>query len=287
VNCPSCKKPVKDGASICPHCDAVLDESILGSVPEDTVDDTPVPEAKPKKKPAAKPGAKPATGKKPAARRPAPVAEPDPEAEEEKKKDEAPSFADGKYKNKYSQYWTEEDGAKGAAVEKAEAPLAPTSLSPDMAEGDQPVDPLEMLKGTWAAFLALHFEDKLTVAASMGAVISAFMPWKSTTTDGDEMGLLGSGFFTTCLAITAIVSVWARKSNKVPSVPRGKFPLAAVGAGALSALFCIIAGISAYQRGVVAGKAATISEPSFGVFLALIAAAGMIVGGILTLKREK
>jgi hypothetical protein len=40
VKCPSCHKAVKDGAAICPHCEAILDESILGAIPDDN-DDAP------------------------------------------------------------------------------------------------------------------------------------------------------------------------------------------------------------------------------------------------------
>ncbi len=288
--CTSCKKTVKDGTSICPHCDAILDDSILGAVPDgdDSVDDTPPPAPKPKAKPKA-----PTTNMRKPARRPAPISEPDPEPEAEPK-DEAPSFQDGKYKNKYSQYWTEEDGDKPAKPAKVAAPPAREGgLSvPDPEEdgppgpSDAPSDPLLFLKDAWAGFLALHFEDKLTVSACAGAILATFMPWRSTT-EGDEMGLLSTGLFTFLLDVVGITSVWARKVGKVPSLPRGRFPLAAIAAGGLSALFCIVAGITSYERGVVAGKTTVVSEPAFGVFLALIAAAGIVVGGVLTQKREK
>jgi hypothetical protein len=112
------------------------------------------------------------------------------------------------------------------------------------------------------------------------------MPWRSTP-DGDDMGLMTSGMFTLLLGVGAIASIWARTTNKLPALPRGKFPFAAIGAGALSALICIVAAFTSFERGVKAGREVTTSEPAFGVILAVLCAAGVVVGGVLTLKREK
>lgn len=283
MKCTSCQKTVKDGTSICPHCDAVLDESILGAMPagdDDGGDDTPPPAPAPKK----------SSGARKAARKPAPV-EAEPEAAPQKK----PPASEGKYTNKYSQFWTEDDppakpvtsqpkgmqmGASGEGIVPEAHPGEKASSSSDV------VDPLETLKGMWAAFLALHFEDKLTTSAAAGLVVSAFMPWR-TTPEGDEMGLIGTGFFTALLAVCAVVFIWARKTGKAPALSRDKFPLGAIGAGALSALFCLVAVVGSYEKSVKGGKEVTLSEPAFGVAMAILFAAGIVVGGVLTLKREK
>jgi hypothetical protein len=60
-----------------------------------------------------------------------------------------------------------------------------------------------------------------------------------------------------------------------------------MGAGALAALIAIVFVATSFEKGMRAGREVSLSEPSFGVFLAIISAAGVVVGGLLTLKREK
>ncbi|MGC4113359.1 MAG: hypothetical protein QM765_01530 [Myxococcales bacterium] len=297
--CSSCNKKVKDGTSICPHCDAVLDESILGAMPpegdDDGAEDTPPPKPAPRpasgKRPAA-PAAKTPTGKRPAAaRRPAPVkAEEEPPESDEEPKPKPPLVQnDGKFVSKYQQYWTDDDPPP-----KPAAPKGPQSGEGVIAElgpvrgGHDPelVDPMVTLKNLWKGFAESHFEDKMTIASAAMLIICNFMPWRSTP-DGDDMGLMTHGIFTFLLACLSIATIWARKSDVLPAVPRNKFPFGAIGAGGLSALIALIFVATSFEKGVKAGRTVTLSEPSFGVFLAIISAAGIVVGGLLTHKREK
>ena len=286
--CSSCNKKVKDGTSICPHCDAVLDESILGAMPEgdDEAEDTPPP------KPAPRPAAKKPLAKRPAvARKPVPVKaeEEAPEPDEEPKERQPLVQNDGKFVSKYQQYWTEDDPPA-----KPPAPKGPQSGEGVIAElgpvrgGHDPdlVDPMVTLKNLWKGFAQSHFEDKMTIASATMLIVSNFMPWRSTP-DGDDMGLMTNGIFTFLLACLSIATIWARKSLKIPAIPPNKFPLGAVGAGGIAALIALVFVVTSFEKGVKAGRAVTLSEPSFGVFLAIISAAGIVVGGLLTLKREK
>lgn len=296
--CPSCNKKVKDGTSICPHCDAVLDESILGAMPagDDEAEDTPPPKPAPKK-PVAKPAAKASTGKRPAAaRKPAPVkAEEEPPEPEEEPKPKQPAPNDGKFVSKYQQYWTEDDPpAKPAAKSGPQSGDGVVAELGPVRGGHDPelVDPMDSLKNVWKGFVEAHFEDKITVASAAMLIVCNFMPWRSVDEGdgvGDQMGLMaagGLGFFTFLLAALAITTVWARKSNVLPSMPRGRFPLATIGAGGLAALVCVITVITSFGHAKVAGREVLLT-PSFGVFLAVVAAAGVVLGGMLTLKREK
>ena len=163
--CPVCHKPVKDGAAVCPHCDAVLDESILGAMPDDDeAEDTPTK----------------AAAKKPA-RRPAPISVAKP----------APGTP--VYTNKYSQYWTEDAPSPSAAPAK-EARSAELPAARSDAEPTTTGDPLKDVGKLWSGFLALHFEDKLTAVSAALLVLAAILPWRSTLDEGDEMGLLTWGF---------------------------------------------------------------------------------------------
>jgi hypothetical protein len=272
MNCPSCAKNVKDGTSICPFCEAVLDESILGAINEDTVDDTPPPEA-----------VKPKKVKKPA-RKPAPIAADEPPPAKPKDGPAKPTSGDdksGKYQGKYAQYWTEEEPTDmEMASNKARAEAK------EQDEAGKVVEPMEQLKSVWAAFLGLHFEDKMTTAASAAMALMTFMPWK-TTTEGDSMGLFGNGLFVLLFAVVAVLAIWLRKTNKIPKVARGSFPLLSIGAGGFAALVGVISAVTSFEKGVKAGQAVTTGWPAFGVFCAILCAAGVVVGGLLTLKREK
>jgi hypothetical protein len=274
MQCPNCSKTVKEGTSICPHCDAVLDESILGAMPSDDAEgeDTPPPAPAPKK-PASKP-----------TRRPAPISgtKPKPSA----------SAVEGKpYAGKYSQYWTEEDGAapSKAASRSEEASALATKAAADSASAStsEGEDPLREVRNIWKSFLDLHFEDKVTAAMGAASFVVAFFPWRSTLDEGDDMGMFTWGFWTALLGLVSILCIWLRKSGKLPGIPRSLMPLSAVGAGGLSLLIGAIYAFTAYEKGVKVGKAVVISEPAFGVFCAILCAGGLIVGGMLTLKREK
>ncbi|MBI5546478.1 MAG: hypothetical protein HY901_21565 [Deltaproteobacteria bacterium] len=265
MNCPACRKKVKDGTSICPYCDAVLDESLLGAIS----DDTPPPAPR-----------KPSAAQKPAARKPALV------SKQSSRDATSPRPAAAKkpaYSNKYSQYWDEDTGRSASPSAASEEDGLPEQPLPDAGatRESEMVDPFVQLKGIWSGFLNLHFEDKLTTGAASFLIFTTFLPWR-TTPEGDEMGLLTSGVFVFLLAIGAIASVWARRTDKLPAFPRNQFPWVTLGAGGLSALICVAAAIAAYEK---SGKSVT-AEPAFGVLLAVIAAAGIIVGAILTRMRE-
>ena len=270
MNCPSCKKTVKDGTSICPHCDAVLDESILGAMPDDdAVEDTPPPEVAPKKV---------------AKRKPAPVSAAKPAAA-------AKAAPTGAYTGKYAKYWTDDEtdspSPAAAAMQQQKSNGSGAPEVPAASKEPSENDPFQQLKGIWTGFLALHFEDKLTAFSSFFLAVMAFMPWRTTVADGDDMGLLTWGFWTACLGFLSIAGIWLRKTGKLASIPRSLMPISAVAAGGLSALICVIFAFTSYERGVKDGKEGVLSEPAFGVFLALGCAALLVVGGMLTLKREK
>ena len=276
MQCPSCHKAVKDGTSICPNCDAVLDESILGAMPDDNAEgeDTPPPAPAPKK---------PAGRKSPAA--------PAAKAEKAEKPAAAAKSGSGAYTNKYSQYWTEDEAPakkpSGAPAPSASPAPATRAELEEKGESASEVDPLNQLKGVWGGFLGLHFEDKLTAICGVAMVVAMFFPWR-TVDDGDsDMGLLTWGLWTALLGILAVAGIWLRKSGKLASIPRNLFPLTAVGAGGLSLIIAVIYSFTAFEKGVRAGKETMIAEPGFGAVLAALCGAGMIVGGMLTLKREK
>ena len=266
MNCPNCQKSCDDGATFCPHCEAVLDASFLGDLSGDTAGaDTPVPAAPPPQ--ARRPAKKP--------RRRAPIEEPEPEP-----RVAAPREG---YVGKYDQYWTEDSEPPAPLRQPERIAASPAERVGFKADVE---DPGAQMKALWAGFLGLHFEDKMTAASGLGLAVMSLMPWRSTP-DGDAMGFLTWGFLTLLLALGALGAVWARKNGKLPAIPPSQLPYLSVGAGALSAIIAVLFAVSAYEKTEQYGKSVVSSSPAFGVFLALICAAGMVVGGLLTSRRER
>ena len=215
-------------------------------------------------------------------RRPAPISDPPkPKAEVAQSKSSPPKPTTGKkpaYEGKYAEYWTEEEEPSDAG--KPEDPDHKPEAESEV------VQPSEQIKAVWSAFLSLHFEDKMTTGAAVAMGLMTFMPWRSTT-DTDEMGLFGPGFFVMVFAVVAVLAIWLRKTGRIPKVSRGNFPLLTIGAGAFAALIGVISAFTAFSKGVKGGQTVTTGWPAFGVFCAILCAAGVVVGGLLTLKREK
>ncbi|MGI5864786.1 MAG: zinc ribbon domain-containing protein [Myxococcales bacterium] len=271
MNCPNCQKSCDDGVTFCPHCDAVLDTSFLGGIADapdggDGEDNTPVPEARPAR-PSRKPAARP--------RRRAPIEEREPEPEPEPRA--APVGA-----GKYDQYWTDDEPpVRQLKLErKAESPAEYEKFESDIE------DPGEQIKALWSAFLGLHFEDKLTAACSIGLFVMSFMPWRSTP-DSEVMGFLTWGFLCTFASIGALAAIWIRKAGKLGFLPRAKVPFLSTGAGTLAACVAALSAVSSYETTSQLGARIVLSSPSFGVFLSLLAACGVVVGGVLTARRER
>jgi hypothetical protein len=310
VKCPSCKKSVKDDQAVCPHCDAVLDESILGPMPDDDAEmPAPAPKRKAPQKAAAgttarapvKAPAKVAS-KKPL--RPAPLPAPDPEEQPEPEdgEAEAPSAArqqDAPPASKYAQYWEEDDydkkaraereAAKGAAArETGRGPAAAASAKPGDDTGMEELT--EQIKTTlaaaWKWFAALDFEDKLTTGAAASLWVMSFMPWRSHVDTGDDMGLMTWGFVTMLIATAVVAGVWARTSEKLPQVPEKLWTFYPMVTGGLAALICLAFIYGSFESGHLAGRTVLRASPSFGAFFALLSGGVIALSGYLRKRRQ-
>lgn len=310
MNCPSCGKNVKPGTSICPFCDAIVDDSFLGdlSAVGGDDDDTPVPDAPPQfeqrpARPARPPRpARAAGGGAAAARaaaprpvrrrapvRPAPVPldEPEPEAPPQK-------AGPGGYVNKYSQYW-EEDEEPTPAPSRNSAPRPSLSAvdgkdEPPETMSSEELDPTLYFKNAWAWFQQLHFEDKLVTSSSAALAFFSMWPW-TTGQYGDTLGIVTWGFVTLLLAASAVGSVWGRGNPRFETVPQHLFPKVTICLGALAALICAIFAITARTTETIGfgprPEVVTVASAASGVYLSLLASCVVAVGGFLTMKRER
>jgi hypothetical protein len=276
VKCTRCARPVRDGTSICPYCDAILDESILGILPPDHDEDTPLPEPVPPA--AAGPKERPKVRRAPVEDLPPRSADkPHPPYSEE------PS----RYGEEDGQHHWTADGASQAAGPRnpSREPDASTAKTEPASSSTEQF--FRMLGRGWSAFRGLQFEEKLTAAAAAGLSLMSLMPWKTTLAEGEETGLLSGGFWTLLLGALAGASIWARGAKRERLLPRDRWPLVAIGAGALSAIIGAITVATSFERTMHAGRLFSIAWPSFGAYGALLSAAGLVLGGTLTLMRER
>jgi len=277
VNCPFCTKPAPDDASICPHCEAILDDSFLGEIPDEEGEDTPVPEV-PAPRPAAKARASASSKKSAKPRRRAPLDEAP--AEEPP---EPAAAANGGYVNKYQQYWEEDDPPPAKANQAAPARAQALDPSAPSAAGEQ-ADPMVLLSDAWKGILALGFEDKIAFGGCAALGLMSLMPWRGTP-DGSELGILSWGFLTLLLSGAGAAAIWVRKKEMLQAVPRPFVPLATVGAGGLSAFIALVFIIFGGEELMQQGRLVESAWPTFGVYLTLFAAIPVILGGLLTFKR--
>lgn len=310
VKCPSCKKAVKDDQAVCPHCDAVLDESILGPMPDDNGEmPAPAPRKKAPQKAAARATARaPARAPAPAASRrplrPAPLPAPDPEEQPAPEDDEAEAPPSARPQetsaaSKYDQYWEEDDydkkaraereAAKGSAGQAAGRSTA-AAASPKSGDDTGMEELTEQIKSTvaaaWKWFAALDFEDKLTTGAAGFLWVMSFMPWRSHVDTGDDMGLMTWGFVTMLIATAVVGGVWARTSEKLPQVPEKAWTFYPMVTGGLAALICLAFIIGSFEWGQLAGRTVLRASPSFGAFFALLGGGVIAIAGYLRKRRQ-
>jgi hypothetical protein len=191
--------------------------------------------------------------------------------------------------NRWAKYYDEEAEDTKNLPKNLRSPKS-AGAKADVLGSDRVVGASEQLEGMLSRFKSLCFEDKVTFVAGALTTIMIFMPWRNTAADGDELGLLSlSGLLCLVFVFGAIVAIFGRTANYFPSLPRSMFPLLSVGFGGLVAITAIATGISSIDRTQVQGPLGatpvTNSMPAFGVWLTVVCAAGVIVGGILSFKR--
>jgi hypothetical protein len=296
MTCPNCKKTVKDGTAVCPHCDHIIDPSFLGADIVAGGGDTAELTLPPKSP--AKPPAKPA-GKPPQRAAPKPAAKPKPAPSSSQDEGEDavasnPFRAAKESQNRWAKYAKEaeddEENTRDLPSKKPPKPMR--DGKPDELGADRAVAASDQLEGLFKQFKTLCFEDKLTIVAGLLATLMIFMPWRSTAEEGDVLGILTiQGLVSLAFIASAIASVVGRLGNYIPALPRTAFPLLSVGLGGLSVVTALVTGFTSIDRTMVHSPlgAVTIanSMPSFGVWLTVAASGGVVLGGLLTFKRVK
>lgn len=280
MKCPSCNSAVADDAAVCPHCDAVLDPSLLDAAPPESDDDA--PRARPAPRPAGarpptrpgvkkvvkKPGAPGAGAKRPAARpsSSAPKSRmPEAPARPAQKQDKAD------WRSQVSQADWDEMQQKDREV-----------FVPDKA-----MDPDDVFGEARGFFGSLSTADKLAFFGTGAMLLSTFFPWKETVQDGEVLGLLSAGIVVTLLAGLALAAMVLRVKKAFTVNPILPWILQ-LGCTGFACLWCLVyvkmSWDSTLVRSPIGNFDMWASKPSFGVIFAFLSGA---VGGLGTLAGLK
>jgi hypothetical protein len=164
-----------------------------------------------------------------------------------------------------------------APVAKAKDPDAVSFTAPD-----------EALNEARAFVDSLTFFDKLAVGGVGLLFISLFLPWRESAANGDEIGMVTSGFFAALLALGGVGVLVARLRNLIPqqfSVPPAVLVMIQSGLLGFSALLCLIFLFSAYDGTQVPANVGNgtmaASTPSLGAILGLAGAVLGTVGSVM------
>jgi hypothetical protein len=270
MECPACNQPVADDAAVCPHCDNVLDPSLLDASPPD--DDAPPPPPRRPARPPTRPGAKKVAAKPGAPKkRPATGAKP---------KRNLPAADDAPPPPSKKQDWrsqiSEEDWKENAG------------RAPEAFVVDRSLDPNDAMAETRRYLAELPLADKLALFGAGTLLFATFLPWKETVEEGDVLGVLSSGVLVTVLAALAVAGIFVR-TKKISTTLNPLLPwIAQLGCTGFAGLWCLVYMKVAWDPTLAQSKIGNfemwVSKPVFGLFLALLAAIVSIVGTIFGLK---
>jgi hypothetical protein len=152
------------------------------------------------------------------------------------------------------------------------------------------VDPDDFMTEVKGFLVELTLSDRIAFWSALGVVFSCFMPWKETAISGDELGLMTLGAPVFGVGIAMIVALVIRVKKAMPNLHAVIPWLVQFGAGCFcivwSLVYVKLAWDSTIARSPVGNFEMWASKPSFGVFVAMIAASAAL-GGTLMGLREK
>ena len=278
MKCPSCDESVADDVAICPKCDAVLDASLFDNTPKEP-DDATEPVARPLK---SGPGAK-----KPLPRRPAGSAPPASGRSSSAVKQPAKARPGG-------QAMPEAPGRKlkeaAAAREDWHAKVEPRAPPKARDPADGLLDPEDFFTEVKHFFLELTVADKLAFIGATLTLLSCFLPWKDSITDGDVLGLMSLGAAVFAVAVLILFSIVIRVRKVMPALHALVPWLVQFGGACFCIVWCLVymklSLDTTMARSPIGNSERWISSPSAGVVIALVMSVMTLAGTLMGLKEK-
>jgi hypothetical protein len=133
--------------------------------------------------------------------------------------------------------------------------------------------------------------DKLAAGGVALLVVSLFLPWRETASNGDELGIVTSGILAALIGLGTLGAIFVRLRKPIPNIPPIAPWAAQAGLAALSVILCLVFVVSAYDGttvpALVGNGTMRASTPSLGAILGLAGAVVGLVGTVLAFKEKQ
>jgi len=148
--------------------------------------------------------------------------------------------------------------------------------------------PEDVLRDLRSFVLELRLPDRLALGGFAGVVATAFLPWRSTASEGELLGLVTWGFLAVLASLLGIAAISVRVRRFMPRLSPLVPWLSQLGAASFALIWCVICIKLAGDRPSNLGDHVRdiSASASFGVFLAVIASIVALVGTLLGLKEK-
>jgi hypothetical protein len=280
MKCSSCNKNIAPDTAVCPHCDAVLDPSLLdASPPDDNGDDAEHTDPRP-----------PTRAARPASHSSA-VRKAPPRASTAKR---PPSAARPSVKRSAGDSrMPDAPAAKKADRKDWRADLAQEDYGEPMKEkaafvADKGIDPDDFMADVKRFLFEMGSADKIAFFGICAMFLATFFPWKETAVDGEVLGLMSLGIVVWILTLIAIILIIVRV-RKIGGDINPLYPwigqlFAAGFSTAWSVLYVLWSTDRTMARSPIGNFDMWASKPSFGVIFAIISGGVACFGTIAGLK---
>lgn len=130
--------------------------------------------------------------------------------------------------------------------------------------------------------------DRIALGGFAAVIATAFLPWRSTASEGELLGLVTLGFLCVLASIVGIMAIAVRVKRFMPRLSPLIPWLSQLAAAAFSLIWCFVYIKLAADRSSNLGVAVRdiSASASFGVYLAVIASFVALAGTLLGLKEK-
>ena len=138
---------------------------------------------------------------------------------------------------------------------------------------------------------ALASSDKLAIVGAGLVIISTFLPWKLTATEGEVLGIVSLGAISTAAAIGCIAAIYVRVKNVWPRLNPIVPWLAQLASTSIAIAWCFIFVKISWDGTMVASVDGNVqmaaSKPDAGVYIGLVSGLISLAGTLAGLKDQR
>jgi hypothetical protein len=133
--------------------------------------------------------------------------------------------------------------------------------------------------------------DKLAAGGVALLVVSLFIPWRETASNGDELGIVTSGILAALIGLGTLGAIFVRIRKPIAGIPEIAPWAAQAALAALSVILCLVFLKDSWDGTLVPANVGNgtmrASTPSLGAIIGLAGAAVGLVGTALGFKEKQ